>query len=87
MYSDNATGFLLPVVQRTMDKFRIIFQCVKVPKPTTGLEGYAQDKQYIGRTYNGLYEVSSKWGSDIKTSLITKALFDEYFALIQKIEQ
>lgn len=67
-----------------MDKFRITFKCVKTPKDFSTLEGYAADKQYIGRSYNGLYEVSAHWGSDRPTALITKQLFDQYFILMEK---
>ena len=69
-----------------MDKFRIIFQCNKPPKSAAGLEGYEPEKQYVGRTFNGLYEISPSWGSGKQTKLITKALFDEYFEVVKKTE-
>lgn len=69
-----------------MDKFRITFKCIKIPRDLSSLEGYAADKQYTGRTYNGLFEVSTHWGSDRPTALISKQLFDQYFILLEKAE-
>ena len=64
-----------------MDKYRINYKCIKVPKPTTGLEGFELERVYAGRSFNGYYEVSADWGSGKKTQLITKQIFDEYFEL------
>ncbi len=67
-----------------MDRYRIEFKCNKVPKPNTGLEGFDAEKNYVGRAFNGLYEVSSSWGSGKQTKLINKTIFEEYFEVIKK---
>lgn len=66
-----------------MDKYRIIFQCHTAPESIPGLEGYEIQKQYVGRMFNGLFEISPSWGSDKQTKLIAKALFDEYFEIVK----
>ena len=62
-----------------MDKFRIIFKCVKEPKPYIGLDGYVLGALYEGRKYNGMFEVSKTWGRGDLTKLIDRKLFNEYF--------
>lgn len=66
-----------------MDKYRIIFQCHTAPQSIQGLEGYTIEKRYVGRMFNGLYEISPEWGSDKQTKLITKTLFDKYFEVVK----
>lgn len=70
-----------------MDKYRIVFQCHTVPNAASGLQGYKLEEHYIGRMFNGLCEMSPQWGSDIRTKLIPKTLFDQYFAIIKHNEQ
>ena len=65
-----------------MDKFRIQYKCNKAPKPNTGLEGFMVDQQYVGRSFNGLFEVTPQWGNGKQTRLIQKNEFEEYFELI-----
>jgi hypothetical protein len=65
-----------------MDRYRIEFKCTKVPKPNTGLEGFTTDRLYIGRSFNGLFEVAPNWGSGRQTKLIEKSVFNEYFEVI-----
>lgn len=62
-----------------MDRFRILFKCVKEPKPYIGLDGYELGALYEGRKYNGMYEVSKTWGRGDITKLIDRKLFNEYF--------
>ena len=71
-----------------MDKFRINYKCNKAPKPHSGLEGFMVDQQYIGRAFNGLYEVTPQWGNGKQTRLLQKTEFEEYFELIaQRMNQ
>lgn len=67
-----------------MDKYRIVFQCHTMPKATSGLMGYEPEKQYVGRMFNGLCEISPNWGSDLRTKLIAKPIFDQYFEIVKK---
>lgn len=65
-----------------MDKFRIQYRCNKAPKPNTGLEGFLVDQQYVGRSFNGLYEVTPQWGNGKQTKLLRKTEFEQYFELV-----
>ena len=65
-----------------MDRFRIEYKCIKVPKPSSGLEGFEEGKSYVGRSFNGFFEVASSWGSGKQTKLISKAYFEEHFELV-----
>lgn len=69
-----------------MDKFRVRFRCITTPKPYTGLNGFEQGVIYQGRKYNGLFEVSVKWGSGAQTKIIERNLFDEFFEEITEDE-
>lgn len=69
-----------------MDKFRIIFKCVREPKSFAGLDGYVAGALYEGRKYNGMYEVSKTWGRGDITKLIDTKLFKEYFTEEMAIE-
>lgn len=71
-----------------MDKFRINYKCNKAPKPCAGLEGFMVDQLYVGRSFNGLFEVTPQWGNGKQTKLLKKTEFEEYFELIsQRINQ
>ncbi len=65
-----------------MDKYRINFKCNKTPKANLGLEGYEPDKQYAGRTFNGVFEIAPNWGKDFPTRMLDGKIFFEYFELI-----
>lgn len=65
-----------------MDRFRIKYKCNKAPKPSAGLEGFMVDHMYVGRSFNGLFEVTPQWGNGKQTKLLQKTEFDEYFELI-----
>jgi hypothetical protein len=67
---------------RVMDKFKISFRCSKQPNEATGLMGFEQERAYIGRTYNGLFEISTEWGSGKPTVLLDRKIFERYFELI-----
>lgn len=69
---------------RVMDKFKISFKCSKQPEGTNGLLGFEPDKAYIGRAYNGLYEVSTDWGRGKPTILLDRKIFDRYFELVRE---
>lgn len=68
-----------------MDKFRITYQCNKIPTAILGLEGFEIQKKYVGRTFNGFFEVSPRWGSGNQTKMINKVIFQEYFELISEV--
>lgn len=65
-----------------MDKFRIQYKCNKAPRPSTGLEGFMVDHMYVGRSYNGLFEVTPQWGNGKQTKLLRKNEFEQYFELV-----
>jgi len=62
-----------------MDKFRISYKCIKVPKSNSGMDGFEKDQYYTGRAFNGFYEISPQWGSGKPTKLISKLIFNEHF--------
>ncbi len=65
-----------------MDRYRVSFKCNQLPEQHDGLKGFRVAEYYEGRAYNGLFEVSAKWGSGQESKLISKALFDKYFELV-----
>ncbi len=65
-----------------MDKFRIQFKCNKRPKPSLGLEGYEPNQKYVGRSYNGVYEIAPSWGTGNITRMVDGKTFEEYFELM-----
>lgn len=67
-----------------MDKYKIIYKCLKSPNGSAGLDGYTEEKEYTGRAFNGFFEVSPKWGSGHSTKLIDKGTFFKYFDLINE---
>lgn len=69
-----------------MDRYRISFVCSKLPDQQTGLKGFKVGKTYEGRAFNGLFELSPKWGSGEESKLISKSLFNEYFEIIDQNE-
>lgn len=70
-----------------MDKFRIRYQCNKIPDSLLGLDGYELTKNYVGRSFNGFFELSSKWGSGSQTKMIDKAIFQEYFEITPEVDK
>lgn len=68
---------------KVMDRYRIEFKCTREPNGQSGLNGYKAEKTYVGRTFNGLYEISPNWGSGDNTKLVDKKLFFQFFDLIQ----
>lgn len=67
---------------RVMDKFKISFKCSKEPQGAIGLFGFEPEKAYTGRSYNGLFEVSTDWGRGKPTILLDRKIFDRYFELL-----
>lgn len=64
---------------------RIEYICKK--KPTEArLSGFEEKKQYKGRTFNDLFEISSEWATQKPTYLIEKKVFDEYFEIVSDKE-
>ncbi|MFQ3214117.1 MAG: hypothetical protein ACJAT1_001242 [Marivirga sp.] len=66
-----------------MDRFKILFVCKEMPDHKEGLNGFKVGKQYEGRSYNGFFEVSTKWGSNHESKLINQGMFKKYFQLIE----
>ncbi len=64
---------------RVMDRFRISFKCNRQPEDNSGLQGFEKDKLYLGRAYNGLYEISTEWGRGKPTFLLDRKMFQQYF--------
>ena len=64
-----------------MDKFRIRYHCHTEPDRNSELSGFYKNEKYIGRSYNGFFEVSPNWGGEHQTKLITKTTFNQYFKL------
>ena len=65
-----------------MDKFRISYKCHTKPNGTTELDGFHVNQSYVGRSYNGLFEVAPNWGRNDDRKVITKRIFDDYFELL-----
>ena len=68
-----------------MDKFRISFICNKEPDEKLRLSGFKAGEIYLGRMFNGLYEISPKWGSDDPTRILSKKTFNEYFEIVEPV--
>ncbi|MBX9852201.1 MAG: hypothetical protein K2X86_10655 [Cytophagaceae bacterium] len=64
---------------------RIEYKCVKTPEGTH-LKGFTKGNTYTGRSFNGLYEVSSEWASHQPSHLIDKKEFDKFFVLKEDYE-
>jgi len=67
-----------------MDKYRVEFVCNTKPDERKFLGGYKKGIRYIGRSFNGLFEVTPKWGSSLPTRVIPRKLFDQYFELVSQ---
>ena len=65
-----------------MDRFRVEFKCNQKPDERKFFGGYVKGKNYIGRSFNGLFQISPKWGSNLPTRVIPRKIFDQYFELI-----
>lgn len=66
------------------DKFRIYFRCSHRPENSSGLNGFELDKSYMGRAYNGLYEIAPDWGRGKPSILLRKRLFERYFEVLNE---
>ena len=67
---------------RFMNKFKISYICRKKPDKWIHLDGFEEGRQYWGRAFNGLFEVSPLWGSDKPTKIINKRIFESFFELV-----
>jgi len=65
-----------------MDRFRVEFKCNQKPDERGFFGGYEKGKNYIGRSFNGLFQISPKWGSSLPTRVIPRKIFDQYFELV-----
>ena len=68
-----------------MDKFRISFICNKEPDEKFRMSGFKAGEIYSGRMFNGLYEISPRWGSDDPTRILSKKTFNEYFEIVEPV--
>lgn len=59
------------------------FQCIKKPDMPS-LSGFEVGKTYRGRSFNGLYQISTAWGGDLPTTMVENRDFSKYFQLVQK---
>ncbi len=66
-----------------MDKFKISYICHKKPDKWMHLDGFKEGQHYMGRTFNGLFEVSPSWGTDMPTKMINKQTFNSFFELVE----
>lgn len=66
-----------------MDRYKIVFVCKQSPQQSDGFIGFRSGEYYEGRSFNGLFEINSKWGSGSESKLISKSLFEKYFELIE----
>ena len=66
---------------RVLDRFKIEFKCNVQPNEGTGLRDFKPNRHYTGRSYNGLFEISTDWGSGRPTVLLDKKTFDRYFEI------
>ena len=64
------------------DRFRIQFRCSHRPDEQSGLSEFEVDKDYIGRAYNGLFEIAPDWGRGKPSVLLRKRLFERYFEIL-----
>lgn len=65
-----------------MDKYRIKFICNKKPADKNLPSTFEIGMQYIGRSFNDLFEITPSWGSDQPTKIIPKKIFEQYFELV-----
>ena len=66
---------------RILDRFKISFKCNTQPNEGTGLRDFKPNRTYIGRAYNGLFEISTDWGSGKPTVLLDRKMFERYFEI------
>jgi hypothetical protein len=64
------------------DRFRIEFRCSRKPDDQSGLSDFEENRSYIGRTYNGLFEIAPDWGRGKPSVLLRKRLFERYFEVL-----
>ena len=77
--------FLIRRQRRFIDQYRIVFRCQQQPEQSSQLIGFEADKEYVGRYYNGLYEVAVDWGRSTPF-LIGRQQFAKYFTLLKSPE-
>jgi hypothetical protein len=65
-----------------MDRYRIKFVCHTTPESSSRLVGFQKGTEYEGRHFNGLYEISTKWGVT-ESTLVGERVFNKYFEKIQ----
>ncbi len=72
------------VTEKYMDKYKISYKCHKKPDTSLGLIGFEADNQYVGRSFNGMIEMSPEWGSGTSILLDYKS-FKQYFELLHQV--
>jgi hypothetical protein len=67
-----------------MSKPRTIeFQCIKKPE-LPSLSGFQLGEKYQGRTFNGVFLISTRWGGDMPTLIVEGKDFTRYFKLMEQ---
>jgi hypothetical protein len=59
----------------------IQFVCKKTSDDPS-LSGFKENVTYQGRSFNGLYHISEKWGSSKPTIMIERKVFEMYFEIL-----
>lgn len=66
---------------------RIEYRCVRTPEGTH-LKGFVSGRVYQGRSFNGLFEITTEWASHQPTYLVDRKDFEKYFELTeQKVKE
>lgn len=65
---------------------KIEYKCIKTPEGNL-LKGFLKDRIYKGRSFNGLYEITTEWASHQPTYLLEKKEFERYFELVEEREK
>lgn len=73
-------------IKKYSDKHRISYKCNRKPDSGSGLTGFEADKYYVGRSFNGLIEVSADWGRGNPSILLDYKRFNRYFEVLQSEE-
>ena len=62
---------------------RIAYKCIELPQ-TGNMKGFIKGKQYKGRYFNGLFEITTEWASHQPIYLLEKKVFEKFFVHISK---
>jgi hypothetical protein len=65
---------------------KIEYKCIKTPEGNL-LKGFVKDRTYKGRSFNGLFEITTEWASHQPTYLLDKKDFEKYFEMVEEREK